>query len=96
MPCQSCPCRDLCTVLCPEAELIASQDEVKQRELPVGLVFPRPFPKLLSNTYLTKTETKIVTFWAAGLSAKEISELLEITYNSVKMHKSRIRKKYKK
>ena len=33
MPCRDCTLRELCSELCPEAELIVAQNEVTQKEL---------------------------------------------------------------
>jgi DNA-binding NarL/FixJ family response regulator len=96
MLCQDCPKKDLCVSLCPEAELIANQDEVKQHDSLLGLLPPKPFPKLKEKTYLTKREREIVTLLGMGLSREDVCKVLEITRVNLRNHLCRIKKKHQK
>lgn len=87
MLCQECPQKNLCSSLCPEAELYAKQVEVPQKEKTIGLVrygkFPDPMKKL------SKREKQIVTLLANGRTRKEICQLLEISTQNLRMIISR-------
>jgi DNA-binding NarL/FixJ family response regulator len=92
MLCDTCSNRDLCTSLCPEAELYVKQDHVPQKEEPIGILKPHRWPKI-SNLYLTRIETSIVSLKAQGLTIIEISQILNISRNSVDQHIHRIKQK---
>ena len=93
MPCRDCTLRELCSELCPEAELIVAQNEVTQKELPIGMPKYGRFPELLSNVYLTKREKQIVTLLGQGMERGEICELLEITRENCRKIIQRLRQK---
>jgi DNA-binding NarL/FixJ family response regulator len=93
MPCQDCPKRHLCSELCPEAELIVSQDEVSLRELPIGLPRHGSFPDLISNIPLTEREKQIVTLLGQGMDRDVICKLLNITRGNLRIVICRLRKK---
>ena len=93
MLCQECTKRDLCAVLCPEAELYVRQDHVGRDELPVGLPRPRKWPEFVEHTHLTKREKQIVTLLGQGLERVEICEILEITRENCRKIIQRLREK---
>ena len=96
--CTNCTKRNLCSSLCPEAEMYASQDEVKLRELTVGapeygsLEWPEPIEKPL----FTKREQQVISRLLDGKSREEIALDLGITRDNVRNIIQRIRKKRNK
>jgi len=96
MLCQECPLRQLCTDLCPEAELYVKQDHVGRRDIPVGKMFPRKWPAMVEKIYLTKRENQILRLLGAGLIGNEICEVLEIRRNTFDVHVHNLRKKLRK
>jgi len=94
MLCNECPKRAVCSSLCPEAELYASQDEVAQRELPVGL--PKYSVKIQwgVSIHLTKMEREILTLLARGLSREDICKTLDISRNTLRVHLRNAKKKH--
>jgi hypothetical protein len=48
--CRKCHSRDICSSLCPEAELYVNQDYVLLKEKTVGIpTYSRPWPNRLAN-----------------------------------------------
>lgn len=94
MLCQECSKRSICSSLCPEAELYVSQDEVRQRELPVGLPHysagRMPTPRKVK---LSKRERQIVTLQIDGKTNQEMSQSLNITLKNIHNIVSRIKRK---
>lgn len=70
-----------------------SQDHVPQRERPITAIYPRRWPVQVSNVYLTKMERQILRLLGKQLSIIEISEVLEISRNTVDQHIHNIRSK---
>ena len=95
--CNDCPNRDLCSCLCPEAELYVNQDHIPQREKPIGMIKPMsfklPWPDMVDPFHLTKTEKQILTLIASGLDNKNIQQVLNITRKTLNVHMYNIRKK---
>ena len=93
MLCQDCPKRSMCEELCPDAERYVGQDEVVQREKPIGLPRTKGFPDLVSNTPLTKKERQIVTLLRSGLDRGEVCQLIGITRHALREAIRRLKKK---
>lgn len=94
--CQNCPPeqKQACKAICPEVEEhLKKEVEVPQRELTIGLPVPKPWPDLISNTYLTDREREIVTLLGKGISRHDICQLLNIKRVDLRMHLTRIKKK---
>ena len=79
MLCNECSKRAFCSCLCPEAELYANQDQVSQREKPIGLPKTGRFPTPKIRVKLTKREKQIVQYLAEGMTTREIAEVANIT-----------------
>ena len=96
--CSSCTERWFCKELCPDAERIIGQDYVpqNQNEHLAGIIHQKPLPHVDSLTNLTPIEVKILRYFVAGLTRKEIAEVLEITTNAVYVHTWNIKEKYTK
>ena len=93
MLCDTCSNRDLCTSLCPEAELYVKQDYHPQREKPIGLPKPSRWPTQVSNIYLTPSEVEILTLLGQGLSRADVCQVLKITRVTLRVHLSNIKSK---
>ena len=94
MNCKNCPNRQICKVLCREAELYVSQDEVRQRELLVGLPhYSTGVMTMTRRVGLSKRERQIVVLLVEGRSYSEISQILNITRHYVRNIVSRIKAK---
>ena len=96
MLCSECNHRDLCTSLCPEAELEVSKVEVPEREINIG-IWPKtakPIPELKENTHLTPREKEIVTLLGKGLNRADVCQLLGISRATLRKHIERVKKKY--
>lgn len=82
--CISCPKRDLCSCLCPEAEYYVGQDEVGQRELPIGLPRTGKWPESQEKSIFTPLEIKVMHALAEGRSRNQVSQELGITRQTVR------------
>lgn len=91
--CDSCNQRHLCSDLCPEAELFASQDQVYEREKTIGLPRYGKFPASASNIPLTPMQKKIVTLLGQGLNRADVCQVLKISNGSLRAHIKRLKKK---
>jgi DNA-binding NarL/FixJ family response regulator len=90
-------------MLCAEAESYANQDYARQKEVTIGMpvikinIDSSLLERILSpngeTDGLTPTERRIFTLRKAGLTNKEVLQMLNISYNSLKMHLSNIKKK---
>lgn len=90
--CEECKFRNKCTVLCPEAQVYAKQDEIKLKEKRIGSPeYGKRWPKMFQN--LSKREKGIVTLLALGVNKKEILQRVEITEINFRKIVSRIRLK---
>lgn len=96
--CSSCTERWFCKELCPDAERYIGQDHIPQNpnEHLSGLLPHRPLPHVDSLTGLTSLEIKILRYFVAGLTRKEIAEALDISTNNVYVHTWNIKEKYLK
>lgn len=91
--CLTCPKRSVCSCLCPEAEVYASQDVTPQRELTIGLPRYGSWPESVEKSLFTDLERKVIHALASGKSRKEISKLLNIKRETVRSVIYSIRKK---
>ncbi len=97
MFCQTCPKKDFCTTLCPEAEAYSRQDHETRRE---HFSFPQVnYTSLPEDPHdppeVTKTERKIVMLHKKGFSRPEICFLLNLSRPALAVKVSRIRSKCK-
>jgi len=92
MRCDECSKREVCMVLCDEAEEYVNQDEVSQRELIIGLPYIRPL-KIGPNIYLTPKQKEIVTLLGKGLNRTEVCQMLGITRLALRLHIHRMKEK---
>ena len=90
--CKTCPKHDLCSCLCPEAEVYADQDEVSQRELTVGLPRYGKWPEPREKPILSKRAKEVLLRLAAGKTRNQISQELGITRENVRNIIRRARK----
>jgi len=96
--CQECPQKPFCSELCPEAVLFADQDKSSQKE------FLLREPKYSNRENLpirppedsrvSKTEKKILMLLAMGMDRKEVSKLLDITRNNLRVRLHGMRRKF--
>jgi hypothetical protein len=93
MLCKECVKRETCKKLCGPAKRYADQDEVKLRELTIGLPMYGNLPENVSNIPLTKMEKKIVTLLGQKLTRGDICKLLKLNRLSLRLHLFRLRKK---
>jgi len=57
--CTSCPHRDYCSSLCPEAELYVKQDEAPQNELTIGVpTYGRSRKEIVQELGITRETLK--------------------------------------
>jgi DNA-binding NarL/FixJ family response regulator len=93
--CGKCPTRDMCKVLCSEAEVYVDQDHVEQKELTIGLpkVEQEEEDSCVLNSHFTKTEKSILRFLILGYTRERICKLLKINTETYYVHTHNIRKK---
>ena len=91
--CTDCPHREICSDLCPEAELYAKQDEVPQRELTVGTPWHGKWPDPREKSLFTKRERQVLTRLIDGKNREEIAAELNTPLKNISNIISRIRKK---
>jgi len=96
--CQECPKKPFCSELCPEAHLYAAQDETHRQELLIGPIkysnpenLPISPPDLAK---LTKTEKKILTLLGMGLNRREVSKLLAISRENLRVRLFELKRKF--
>ena len=82
--CQTCPHKQFCSNLCPEAEAYASQDEVEQTELNIGLPRYGKWPETVEKPLLSKRERDVLSRLAEGKSRNQIAQELGITRENVR------------
>jgi len=92
--CKSCPHKMYCSALCPEAEAYASQDEVPQTELNIGLPRYGRWPEPIEKSRYTHLEQKVMHALADGKTRAEIAQFLGITRQTVRSVLRNIRKKH--
>ncbi len=93
MLCDTCPHKNHCSSLCPEAELYVKQDEAPQREKTIGLPKYGKLPSYPSNIYLTKREKQIVTLLGQGLTNADVCQLLKMKRGTLRMALKRMKAK---
>jgi len=91
MLCNDCDKRDLCQVLCPEAELYVDQDFVQQSELTLTHENVRRWPERALNL-LTKKQGYVVELLGRGYSRAEVANILGISRKALKQRLYRARK----
>jgi DNA-binding NarL/FixJ family response regulator len=93
--CTDCKKRSYCKELCPEAEIYADQDHVKLREKTIGIPMyaDNEWPEPGEKHMFTPMEKKILQLLSIGKSRKHISQVLDITRNTLEKHISNIKKK---
>ena len=98
MLCQECPKKPFCSALCPEAILFADQDKTSQKEFLLGeLKYSNPENLPIrppEDSQISKTEKKILTLLAMGMDRKEISKLLDITRNNLRVRLHGLKRKF--
>jgi DNA-binding CsgD family transcriptional regulator len=89
--CQECSKRNLCTSLCPEAEVFADQDWVGLKEIAIGTptfgnvdLDDKLIRRYLYKLYKLPRKEQIGTLIAKGLTREEISQLLGITKKTLR------------
>jgi DNA-binding NarL/FixJ family response regulator len=98
--CQSCNKRDLCKVLCPEAELFVNQDERDWGETPTTYIDPdnqelRVFDPVKNTdiSFLTAREKGILDGISEGKSRAQIAKNLGISMSTLRSHIQNMREK---
>ena len=98
MLCETCEKREYCSELCPEAEAYVNQDYISLSELPTQIENIEhgkiEWPEKIKTIILTETEKKILTLLNKNLSRQEISYLLNIKTDSIRVHIYNLRKKF--
>ena len=82
--CRECPKRDLCSNLCPEAELYVKQDEKSQRELTIGIPKFGKWPEPREKSIFTKREWQVFGGLLMGKTRGEIAKELGITRKNLR------------
>jgi DNA-binding CsgD family transcriptional regulator len=91
--CFSCHQRDNCSTLCPEAQIFAAQDEVRQKEINIGIpAFARQIETITPAPKLTLRERQIY-FLSIGLSRREICRTLNINPGNLRKQLQSLRRK---
>jgi len=103
MLCNECPHRNLCTSLCPEAEMYANQDWTDLREITIGMPISiskghNNIDDKLIHKYLLKLDKlsrkeQVITLLDMHLSRAEICQILGITRDNLKHIIKRISRK---
>ena len=93
MLCQKCSAISICQTACPELELHLQEIEGIQKEIPISNPRHGKIP-WSSSVYLTKKECQILRLKSKGLDNKTISEVAEITIESLYVYLTRMRKKH--
>jgi DNA-binding CsgD family transcriptional regulator len=96
--CQECPKKPFCSELCPEAILFSDQDQSSQKEFLLGEIkysnpanHPIPPPE---DSQISKTEKKILMLLAMGMDRREISKLLDISRNNLRVRLHGLKRKF--
>jgi hypothetical protein len=81
--------------LCQEARRYVSQDEVKQREKPIGIpIFSGPVPILPSKITLTRSQRKIGTLLDRKVRRSAIADLLGLSPVNLRQQIFKMKRKY--
>ena len=100
--CTNCPYRDKCKRPCTRVIGYIEQDYIgiKESMNPEGDVsevyantVEQEWPELVENIHLTPREKEIVTLLGKGLNRADVSQVLDISRESLRKHLSRMRKK---
>lgn len=91
--CTECPHRQYCSTLCPEAELYVKQDEVKQKELTIGIPSYGKWPEEISKSLFSKREMEVVALLLKGLSRDKMCQILDINRKNLQKIVERVTKK---
>ena len=98
MLCQECPKKPFCSALCPEAILFADQDKTSQKEFLLGeLKYSNPENLPIrppEDSRISKTEKKILTLLAMRMDRREISKLLDISRNNLRVRLHGLKRKF--
>ena len=98
MLCQECPQKPFCSELCPEAILFADQDKTSQKEFLLGepkYSNPGNLPiRPPEDSRISKTEKKILTLLAMRMDRREISKLLDISRNNLRVRLHGVKRKF--
>jgi DNA-binding CsgD family transcriptional regulator len=96
--CQECPQKPFCSELCPEAILFADQDQSSQKEFLLGEIKysnPENYPiRPPEDSRISKTEKKILMLLAMGMDRREISKLLDISRNNLRVRLHGLKRKF--
>ena len=93
--CATCKNYQWCVKLCEGASRYVSQDEVKQREKPIGIpVFSDPVPILPSKITLTRSQRKIVTLLDRKVRRSEVANLLGLSSVNLRQQIFKMKRKY--
>jgi len=96
--CQECPKKPFCSELCPEALLFADQDQSSQKEFLLGEIKYSNFENLPvrppEDSRISKTEKKILMLLAMGMDRREISKLLDISRNNLRVRLHGLKRKF--
>jgi DNA-binding NarL/FixJ family response regulator len=98
--CQTCPDFKNCRRLCPEAEAIAKQDEVLQRELAIemteysenGTLADYVMEPVL-HTLLSARELEVLNYLFVGKTTEEIAKILKNKTSTIRTYIQRIHTK---
>jgi len=93
--CLACHSRSICTSLCPEAAVYASQDEVKQKEAVISAPgYGNGWPQILRPIKpLSQRQKAIIALVVDNKSNEEICDYLKMSYGSFRSEVSRIKEK---
>ena len=98
MLCQECPQKPFCSALCPEAILFADQDKSSQKEFLLGeLKYSNPENLPIhppEDSRVSKKEKKILTLLAMRMDRREISKLLDISRNNLRVRLHGLKRKF--
>lgn len=82
--CKECYRYQWCVTLCERARRYVSKDEVKQRELPIGIpIFGGPLPILPTKITLTESQKKLGKLLVRKINRRNISSLTGISRHTV-------------
>ncbi|OGP46705.1 MAG: hypothetical protein A3K30_03215 [Deltaproteobacteria bacterium RBG_13_51_10] len=93
--CLTCHYYQWCLSLCKEAKAYVSQDEVKQKELPIGIpVFSQIFSTILPPISLSPAEKKVGTLLSMSVPRETIAQLMGISNKTLRNKISEMSHKY--
>jgi hypothetical protein len=93
--CTSCHYYQWCLSLCKKAAAYVSQDEIKQRELPIGIPqYSPPFPFMPSPISLTESQRRIGRLLAKNISRENTASLMGISRKTLRNQIFQMKHKY--